>query len=152
MKNYLTEELSEDEKNEIIGIIKMTAKNFKYQKIRRKYIEPLFLDDLEIAYYDKYLFDSYNFKNYKDNKYPISEKEKTDIVNKLNILMDDLGLFELKRALTFNEKLVFFFSYMYKDIYTFKDVAFLLSITERTIYNRRESLKAKINFMEEGLQ
>ena len=65
MKNYLTEKLTEEEKNEIIGIIKVTARSFKYKLFRNKYMDPLFLDDLEIVYYDKYLFDSYGFKDYK---------------------------------------------------------------------------------------
>ena len=34
MKNYLTEKLTEEEKNEIIGIIKVTARSFKYKLFR----------------------------------------------------------------------------------------------------------------------
>lgn len=151
MKDYLVEPLTEEEKDEIIGIIKVTARSFKYKLFRNKYIDPLFLDDLEIVYYDKYLFDSYGFKDYKGYMRPITEEEKTDIVNKLNNLMDDLRMFDLKRALTFNEKLVFFFTYMYREQYLLKEVAIYLDTTERTIYNRRETLKTKIECIKEAM-
>ncbi len=88
-------------------------------------------------------------KNYLTEK--LTEEEKTDIVNKLNKLMDDLGMFDLKRALTFNEKLVFFFTYMYKEQYLLKEVAIYLDTTERTIYNRRETLKTKIECIKEAM-
>lgn len=151
MKNYLIEELNEDEKNEIIGIIKVTARSFKYREYRKKYNVKLNLEDIEIPIYDSYLIDNYDFKNYEYEIEPISELDKTEIVNKLNKLMDNMELFEFKRALSFNEKLVFYFTYMYREIYLLKDVAVLLSMTERTIYNKRESIKKKINFIMEVL-
>lgn len=151
MKNYLVESLTEDEKKEIMGIIFMTAKSYQYKLFHKKNKDLLFFDDLEIAYYDKYLYDSYGFKDYKGDMRPITEEEKTDIVNKLNNLMDDLGMFDLKRALTFNEKLVFFFTYMYREEYLLKEVAAYLDTTERTIYNRRETLKTKIECIKEAM-
>lgn len=151
MKNYLIEELDEGEKNEIIGIIKVTARSFKYREYRKKYNVKLSLEDIEIPIYDSYLIDGYDFKNYEHEIEPISELDKTEIVNRLNKLMDNMELFELKRALSFNEKLVFYFTYMYREIYLLKDVAVLLSMTERTIYNKRETIKKKINFIMEVL-
>lgn len=70
------------------------------------------------------------------------EDQKTAIVNQLNMLMDELSLFNLKRALTFNEKLVFFLFFIQK--YRTTEVMELLAVDRKTIYNRRKSIQMKI--------
>lgn len=146
MKNYLKEPLTEDEKKEIKGIIWMVVRNCKH-KINKMKNKVELVDDLGLIYNDSYKFEYLEFGDYRDSLTPLTELDKTDIVNKLNTLMDDLTLFELKRALTFNEKLVFFFVFMEK--YKLKNVQFLLSVDRKTIYNRQKSVEAKIEFFKE---
>lgn len=146
MKNYLKEPLTDDEKKEIKGIIWMVVRNCKH-KINKMKNKVELVDDLGLIYNDSYKFEYLEFGDYRDSLTPLTELDKTDIVNKLNTLMDDLTLFELKRALTFNEKLVFFFVFMEK--YKLKNVQFLLSVDRKTIYNRQKSVEAKIEFFKE---
>lgn len=146
MKDYLKEPLTEDEKREIKGIIWMVVRNCKH-KINKIKDKVELVDDLGLIYNDSYKFEYLEFGDYRDSLTPLTESDKTDIVNKLNTLMDDLTLFELKRALTFNEKLVFFFVFMEK--YKLKNVQFLLSVDRKTIYNRQKSVEAKIEFFKE---
>lgn len=147
MKNYLTDPLTEDEKSEIAGIIWMVVRNCRYKFFNQKENSLELIENLDMTYNDIYSFDHLDFGDYRDNLCPLTESEKTDIVNKLNTLMDDLSLYELKRALTFNEKLVFFFSYM--ENYKNKTIQFLLSVDRKTIYNRQQTIKAKIDFFRE---
>lgn len=147
MKNYLKETLTEDEKREIKGIIWIVVRNFKHKISKETKGKVELIDDLGLIYNDSYKFDNLEFKDYRGNLTPLTELEKTNIVNKLNTLMDDLYLFELKKALTFNEKLVFFFIFMEK--YKIKEVQFLLSVDRKTIYNRQKSIGAKIEFFKE---
>ena len=146
MKNYLKEPLTDDEKKEIKGIIWMVVRNCKH-KINKMKNKVELVDDLGLIYNDSYKFEYLEFGDYRDSLTPLTELDKTDIVNKLNTLMDDLTLFELKIALTFNEKLVFFFVFMEK--YKLKNVQFLLSVDRKTIYNRQKSVEAKIEFFKE---
>ena len=153
MKNYLTDPLTEDEKSEIAGIIWMVVRNCRYKFFNQKENSLELIENLDMTYNDIYSFDflKYLLQNlvgdYMDHLCPLTESEKTDIVNKLNTLMDDLSLYELKRALTFNEKLVFFFSFM--ENYKNKTIQFLLSVDRKTIYNRQQTIKAKIDFFKE---
>lgn len=148
MKDYLKENLSKDEESEIAGIIWMVVRNCRYKFFNQNENTLSLIDNLDITYNDIYSFENLKFEDYRDRLCPLTESEKTDIVNKLNTLMDDLALYELKRALTFNEKLVFFFSFMEK--YKNKTVQLLLSVDRKTIYNRQQTIKAKIDFFREG--
>lgn len=147
MKNYLKCSLTDDEKSEIIGIIWMVVRNFKYRLNKRNNNTVELIEDLDLTYSDKYDFEHIQFEDYRENLCPLTESQKTNIVNKLNTLMDDLSLFELKRALTFNEKLVFFFVFMEK--YKAVDTQKLLNVSKKTIYNWQESVKDKINLIRE---
>lgn len=150
MKNYLTEPLTKEEKKEIKAIIWMAARSFNYKKSTKKDFPTELIDSLNLTYNDLYEFEDYKFDDYRDRMTPLTETEKTEIVSKVNILMDNLCLYEFKRALTFNEKLVFFFIFM--ENYKAKDVQFLLSACKKTIYNRQESVKNKIKFILEVLK
>lgn len=139
MKNYLNDDLSEEERTEIIGIIWMTVKNYKFKQYAKQRFETPLIEDLDLQYYDSYDFEKFNFKDYYD---PLTKDEKIDIINKLDSIIDKLFLFQLKRTLTFNEKLVFFFAFINK--YTNTKISFLLSLDRKTIYNCKKSIKNKI--------
>lgn len=143
MKNYLKEILSDEERAELISIIWRVAKKYKlkiYEQQKRKFS---IIDDLDLQIEDTYNLDNLDIKSFNGPLKPLRESEKTDIVNKLNMLMGELKLYELKRTLTFNEKLVFFLI----SIERLKgvEVMKLLSVDKKTVYNRRKSIESKIN-------
>ncbi len=142
MKNYLNDDLSKEERTEIIGIIWMTVRNYKFKQYEKQRFEIPLIEDLDLQYYDLYDFEKFNFKDYYD---PLTKDEKIDIINQLDSIIDNLFLFQLKSTLTFNEKLVFFFAFI--NMYTNTKISFLLSLDRKTIYNCKKSIKNK---MEEG--
>lgn len=144
MKNYLKDDLSTSEKKEIIGIIWMTVKNHKFKISKKEKGEIKLIDDLDLSYNDFYSFERITFKDYSYSN-PLTKEGEIDIVNQLNILIDEVCLSQLKRTLTFNEKLVFFFIFLEK--YKSVKVSFLLSVDRKTIYNYKRSIKDKIDKM-----
>lgn len=150
MKDYLKCSLTEDEKNEILGIIWMVHKNHKHVLYKKQKREIPLIEQIDSIYEDYYNIGNVIFKDYRDFLTPLSENEKTDIVNKLNTAMDNLCLYEVKRALTFNEKLVFFFILM--ENYKQDKVSFLLSIDRKTIYNRIKIIEAKLEAIKEAME
>lgn len=149
MKDYLKCTLTEDEKNEILGIIWMVHKNHKHLLYKKQKREVPLIEQLDGVYEDCYNIGKIFFKDYRDSLTPLTEQEKTEIVNKLNTVIDELCLFELKRTLTFNEKLVFFFVLM--ENYKKEQVALLLNVDRRTIYNRIKSTNAKLEVIKEAM-
>lgn len=145
MKNYLKEDLSDEEKAELISIIWRVAKKHKLKQYEQKKKTISMIEDLDLHIEDNYNFETINIRSFCDPLKPLTELEKTNIVNKLNMLMDELLLFDLKRTLTFNEKLVFFLLSVerLKSIEVMK----LLSIDRKTVYNRKKSIEDKINTM-----
>ena len=104
------------------------------------------MDDIELIHNDTYNFDVLKLNIYNDGKISvITENQKTEIVNYLNNLMDEVCMFELKRALTFNEKLVFFFIYMEK--LKAKETQYILQVSKKTIYNWQVSIDKKIKLI-----
>mgnify|MGYP001156195164 CR=1 FL=1 len=148
-KDYLKENLSAEEKAELTSIIWRVAKKHKIKRYAEQQKTVSMIDDIDFPIEDNYNFDNFELQSYRKSLTPLTEVEKTNIVNKLNMLMDELCLFNLKRALTFNEKLVFFLLSVqrYKGVEVMK----LLSITKMTVYNRKKSIASKINEMIGGL-
>ena len=133
-KNYLECSLTIDEIKEIKGIIWTIVLNFKHKISEEKNQMSELMDDIELIHNDTYNFDVLKLNIYNDGKISvITENQKTEIVNYLNNLMDEVCMFELKRALTFNEKLVFFFIYMEK--LKAKETQYILQVSKKTIYN-----------------
>lgn len=145
MKDYLKEDLSDAERSEIKGIVWMVVRKHKFNQNKKQILETSFNDDLNLYHNDSYSLENFIFKDYRDFSRPLTETEKTEIVNDLNKAMDEVALFELKRTMTFNEKLVFFFLFVEK--YKAKKVMFLLDVDRKTVYNRKESIKNKIEIM-----
>lgn len=149
MKDYLKEELSVNEQAEIISIIWRVARKYKLKLYNEQKRSIRLVEELDLAIEDLYEFNNFNYLEYKTILTPLVEDEKTAIVNQLNMLMDELSLFNLKRALTFNEKLVFFLFFVQK--YRTTEVMELLAVDRKTIYNRRKSIEMKIQSRKDGL-
>ena len=62
MKNYLNDDLSKEERTEIIGIIWMTVRNYKFKQYEKQRFEIPLIEDLDLQYYDLYDFEKFNFK------------------------------------------------------------------------------------------
>lgn len=145
MKDYLKEDLSVEERAELTSIIWRVAKKHKLKVYAQQKRTVGLIEDIDLPIEDNYNFDDFNFQSCSRSLNPLTEIEKTNIVNKLNMLMDELWLFDLKRTLTFSEKLVFFL--LSVERYKIVEVIKLLSLSQKTIYNRRKSIESKINKM-----
>lgn len=147
MKNYLKDELTQEERLIIIGVIWKISRKFKmlYYKERKRYCE--FNDTVCIPIEDTYQFSISNVKIDRKSFCPLTNEQKCNIVINLDSMLRELGLFEMIGTLTFNEKLVFFL-FSIEDYKNF-EVALLLQNTEKTIFNRRKSIEKKINIVKE---
>lgn len=145
MKDYLKESLSDEEKAELTSIIWKVAKKHKLKIYDQQKKTVSMIENLDLQIEDEYNFYDFNLENRNNIFDPLTETQKTNIVNKLNMLMDELWLFDLKRALTFNEKLVFFL--LSVERLKGVEVMKLLSITKMTVYNRKKSIETKIHNM-----
>lgn len=145
MKDYLKEELTQEERLIILGIIWKVARKYK----RKYYIEQKrfceIIDNIDLGKEDNYTFYKYNSQNRIVSLTPLTDEQKCNIVMEFDSLLRELCLFELIRTLTFNEKLVFFLFYL--EEYKNMEVAALLNNAERTILNRRKSIDNKIKKM-----
>lgn len=143
MKDYLKENLTQEERLIILGLIWKVSRLYKRRLFARqqKYCE--IKDNIDLATEDNYTFYKYELTTDIVSMTLLTDEQKCDIVLKLDSLLRELCLFDLIRTLTFNEKLVFFLFYIeeYKNI----EVATLLGNTEKTILNRRKSIENKIN-------
>lgn len=144
-KDYLKENLSDEERAELTSIIWRVAKKHKLKMYAQQKKTVCMNEDIDLPIVDKYNFGDLDLQSCIRPLVPLTEVEKTNIVNKLNMLMDELWLFDLKRALTFNEKLVFFL--LSVERYKGVDVMKLLCIDKKTVYNRRKSIESKISKM-----
>lgn len=149
MKNYLNEELTQEEKLTILGLIWKVARRYKakYYVEQKMYNEVI--DNLDLITEDEY-FSEELLKNNIASLYPLTVEQKYDIILYIDSILKDLGLLELKTALTSNEKLVFFL--FYQENYRNGEVALLLNNTEKTIFNRRKSIDTKIKKMKGELR
>lgn len=149
MKNYLKEELTQEERLIIIGVIWKISRKFKmlYYKERKRYCE--FNDTVCIPIEDTYQFSTNNVKIDMGLSCPLTNEQKCNIVMNLDSMLRELGLFEMIGTLTVNEKLVFFLFFI-EDYKNF-EIALLLENTEKTIFNRRKSIEKKINIVKESV-
>lgn len=157
MKNYLKENLSNDEKAYIYGIIRKSALKYTRELLRIKKNEE-FLDDsseikesLFVEQNDELLEKILETKILKDinslKTYTVYEKEK--IVEMLDNVASKSGLNEYLKPLTFGEKLVVFLLYL--ENYQVNEVAQLLGVSRMAIWKRDKSLKNKISRVKEKL-
>lgn len=161
MKNYLKDNLTDEEIAYIYGIIKKASLKFKkkYYKIMRNEENHFFYDDS----YDKELLqteenEEFNFINkILETKIlrditalkPYSQYEKEKIVKMLDNFACESGLDRFIAPLTFNEKLVVFLLYM--ENYQVNEVAILLNVSRIAIWKRDKSIKNKIQKIKEEL-
>lgn len=159
MKNYLKEELSNDEKAYIYGIINKTALKYKRNFYKIKNNETP-LDDLPNAT-ESILWTSNNddilekileTKILKDisSLKPYTTYEKSKIVEILDNIASKSNLNNYLKPLTFGEKLVVFLLYL--ENYQVNEVSILLNISRMTIWKRDKSIKAKISNVKENLK
>lgn len=146
-KNYLVEELTEEEDKYIkVAIkkayLKFIRNNFKELKAKKYSIDDVNIQDklpfIEEKYFDVNLLEieSWNI----EHKY---SREQQDIcVQKLNSLAVQFGLEKYIRTLTYNEKLVFFLLNI--QCLSMNKTAFLISIDWETVKRRKKSAERKI--------
>lgn len=159
MKNYLKENLSNDEKAYIYGIIHKTA---------LKYIRNLY----KIRNNEEFLEDSVNFNesliSVRDNDEildkiletkilkdinslkPYSAYEKEKIIEMLENIASRSELNKYIKPLTSGEKLVVFLLYL--ENYQVNEVAILLNVSRMAIWKRDKSIKSKINIVKENFK
>lgn len=145
MKDYLKEELSQEERLIIIGIIWKVSRKFKmlYYEEKKKYCE--FTNEYDSPKEDTYNLYKYDIEKNKLVVCPLTKEQKCDIVMTMDALLKEVYLFDLIRTLTFNEKLVFF---LYKiENYRNNEIAIMLEITEQTVINRRKATDKKMKIM-----
>lgn len=159
MKDYLKENLTEDEKSYVRGIIKKTTNTFmaKYYEISNN--ELLTIDDkslendFESKEYDDFGFinkilDNKILKNISDLK-PYTKYEKEKIVRIVDEYVQDSNYGHFIAPLTFNEKLVVFLLYMQN--YQVNEVAILLNVDRSSIWRRDKSIKKKFKKLKEEM-
>lgn len=146
-KNYLVEELTEEEDKYIKvaikkGYLKFIRDNFKELKAKKYSIDDVNIQDklpfIEEKYFDVNLsqIESWNI----EHKY---SREQQDIcVQKLNSLAVQFGLEKYIGTLTYNEKLVFFLLNI--QCLSMNKTAFLISIDWETVKRRKKSAERKI--------
>ncbi|MCI9038864.1 MAG: hypothetical protein HFJ29_03180 [Clostridia bacterium] len=142
MKDYLKENLSKGEDDEIRGIIWKTAQKYKLNIYHRKKMKMECIDNIDGPVSDTYKIEENQLLNIEGGLHPFLEEEKLVLVNKLDNLLDDLELSGIKRTLTFGEKLVFVLVYVHKVSQSL--AAKLLKVQRKTIYNRCKSIDKKV--------
>lgn len=161
MKNYLEENLTQEEINYIKSIIKKSANTYlkKYYKISQN--ESLCLDDetFDEEFIDTRNYNEDNFINkILDTKIlrdisalkPYSQYEQEKIVDLMDNYACESGIEHLIMPLTFNEKLVVFL--LYVENYQVNEVAILLGISRIAVWKRDKSIKLKIKKIKEELE
>lgn len=145
MKDYLKENLTQEERLILLGLIWKVARKYKRKNFldKKRYCE--IIDNIDLPVEDTYTFYTYNSQRGLVSLIPLTDEQKCDIVMDFDSLLRESCLFELIRTLTFNEKLVFFLFYL--EDYKNMEVAALLNNSERTILNRRKSIDNKIKKM-----
>ena len=158
MKDYLRDDLSDEEKSFIYGIIRKTSLKFIRNLIKIKQNEILYLDsddapeellidDNSNNFVDKIL-ESKILRGISDLKI-FSKYEKEQIVKTLENIALEAGLKKFITPLTFNEKLVVFL--LYVENYQVNEVATLLDVTRMSIWKRQKSIKRKIEKVKESI-
>lgn len=150
-KNYLECSLTKEEKKLILGIIIMKSSQFKkrlYTEQTKKIIIPL--ESVIISSEDEYCYGNLEMNGDLRFIAPLSNIEKMDIVNRIDIILNELSLWDFCAALTFDEKLVLFFCSFKK--YTGEQVAYLLQVNLNRIKYVKRTLKEKKNKFMGGIK
>lgn len=155
-KNYLYEELTEEEKKYIRGIIWKSARKCRRDNYKRNKIESVSIFDEnldqrvlmvedEYSFIDRILSSKYAKSEIELKPYTISEQK--NIVNTLDNIANESGIRIYIEQLTFKEKLVVFLLYI--KGYKINEVAELLNISRKTVYYRETCIKEKIKTIKE---
>lgn len=146
-KNYLLEELSEDEDKYIICAINKAFLSSIRKYSEEKGIKKYSIDDVNIqeklpTKEDIYFKEELNQNDFFDNLQVYSKEQKDICVQKLENLARQFGVEKYLRTLTYNEKLVFFLSEI--EAISFRGQAKLISMNRETIGKKYKSSKQKI--------
>ena len=141
MKDYLTCPLSQEERDLITAIIWVTAKDYKKRLYKKSKHQLIPIDDVELSVEDEYNFTHFDIKKNKRFVEPLNMFDKEKIVEHVDRVLLELSLNKLKKALTFDEKLVLFLCIF--NPYPEKHAAFLLQVKPRRIRYLKESMKIK---------
>lgn len=146
-KNYLVEELSEDEDKYIICAINKAFLSSIRKYSKEKNIRKYSIDDVNILEQlptkeDIYFEESLKQDDFVESSLVYSKEQQDICVQKLENLALQFGLERYLRTLTYNEKLVFFLSEI-KGI-SYRKQAKLISMNRETIGNKHKSAKQKI--------
>lgn len=146
-KNYLVEELSEDEDKYIICAINKAFLSSIRKYSEDKNIKKYSIDNINIQQElpikeDVYFEESLNQDDFWDSSQVYSKEQQDICVQKLESLALQFGVERYLRTLTYNEKLVFFLSEI-KEI-SYRRQAKLISMNRETIGNKHKSAKQKI--------
>lgn len=141
MKDYLNCPLSQEERDLIIAIIWITAKDYKKRLYKRNKNQLIPIDDVEISVEDEYNFVNFDTRGDFDLARPIAMVDRVRIVEYVDSILSELSLNKFRIALTFDEKLVLFL-YCFKK-YTEEQVALLLGVSRRTIIRKNKSIQDK---------
>ena len=146
-KNYLVEELSEDEDKYIICAINKAFLSSIRKYSKEKNIRKYSIDDVNILEQlptkeDIYFEESLKQDDFVESSLVYSKEQQDICVQKLENLALQFGLERYLRTLTYNEKLVFFLSEI-KGI-SYRKQEKLISMNRETIGNKHKSAKQKI--------
>ena len=155
-KNYLYEELTEEEKKYIRGIIWKSARKCRRDNYKRNQLENVsifdekldqrvFMVEDEYSFVDRILTSEYAKSEIELRPYTIIEQK--NIVNTLDNIANESGIKKYIEQLTFKEKLVVFLLYI--KGYKVNEVAQLLNISRKTVHYRDNCIKEKIRIMKE---
>ena len=153
-KNYLIEDLTENEEQYIRGIIWNNARKCVRDNYKRNQVERTSIFDEKIDEKLLMIEDDYNFidrilvSKSVGNNYvlvPYSKKEQGDIVAILEDIAHEAGLDFYIKQLTFKEKLVAFL--LYEENYRVGEVAKLLNISRKTVKYRDNCIKEKVKIV-----
>ena len=88
MKDYLKEDLSIEERAELTSIIWRVAKKHKLKVYAQRKRTVGLIEDMDLPIEDNYDFDDFGLQSCSRDLSPLTEVEKTNIVNKINMLME----------------------------------------------------------------
>lgn len=148
MKNYLVEELSEEEEKYIICAINKAFLNSirKYSKdknIRKYSIDDINIQDKLPIREDVYFDENFNQYDFVDNDFVYSKKQQDICVQKLESIASDNDVEYYLKTLTYSEKLVFFL--MEIQGLTVNKTSLYTSLNWRTVKRKYISAKNKID-------
>ena len=153
-RNYLIEDLTEEERKYINAIIWNTARDCKKNNYKRNRIESISIFDEKIEGSYLSVEDSYSFFNedligesfeFKAVLKPLSIAEQYNMVKQLDNLAKESDLYIYIKQLTFKEKLIVFLLFI--KGYKVNKIAKLLNISRYSVNYRTNCIKAKFKIV-----